>query len=119
MKGLARTRLAKSVHDAGWGMFIRMLEAKACRYGRVFGEVDRFFPSSQRCSACGRIDGPKPLNIREWFCPCGAAHERDLNAARNILAARRTDSPTPVELTSDSTSVEQSASNQEPTGSAA
>ncbi|WP_072815277.1 RNA-guided endonuclease InsQ/TnpB family protein, partial [Rhodococcus zopfii] len=87
--GLARTRLAKSVHDAGWGMFTRMLEEKAARYGRVFGKVDRFFPSTQTCSDCGRVDGKKPLSVRTWTCPCGAVHDRDLNAARNILAAGR------------------------------
>lgn len=87
--GLARTHLAKSVHDAGWATFIRLLEEKAARYGRVVGKVNRFFPSSQTCSTCGRIDGPKPLSVRTWTCPCGAVHDRDLNAARNILAAGR------------------------------
>lgn len=88
--GLARTRLAKSVHDAGWAMFIRLLEEKAARYGRTFGRVDRWFPSSQLCSACGVKDGPKPLSIREWRCAaCGVVHDRDLNAAKNILAAGR------------------------------
>lgn len=88
--GLARTRLAKSVHDAGWGMFTRMLEEKAARYGRAFQRVDRWFPSSQLCSVCGVSDGPKPLSIREWQCTaCGVVHDRDLNAARNILAAGR------------------------------
>nr|WP_277350826.1 RNA-guided endonuclease TnpB family protein [Rhodococcus sp. HNM0569] len=89
VSGLARTRLAKSVHDAGWGMFTRMLEEKAARYGRHFSKVDRWFPSSQLCSACGVVDGPKPLDVREWTCPCGAVHDRDLNAAINILAAGR------------------------------
>ncbi|WP_067668553.1 RNA-guided endonuclease InsQ/TnpB family protein [Nocardia miyunensis] len=92
VKGLARTRLAKSVHDAGWGMFTCMLQEKAVRYGRTFHKVDRFFPSSQLCSACGRIDGPKPLHICEWSCPCGATHDRDVNAAQNILAAGRAES---------------------------
>ncbi|MCB1293920.1 MAG: transposase [Gordonia sp.] len=88
--GLARTRLAKSVHDAGWSQFVGMLEYKAERYGRVFGKVDRFFPSSQLCSACRVQDGPKPLSIREWTCTaCGAVHDRDLNAAKNIHAAGR------------------------------
>ena len=88
--GLARTRLAKSVHDAGWAMFIRLLEEKAARYGRTFVRVDRWFPSSRLCSACGVKDGPKPLSIREWQCAaCGAVHDRDLNAAKNILAAGR------------------------------
>lgn len=91
VKGLARTRLAKSVHDAGWSMFVRLLQEKAQRYGRYFGKVDRFFPSSQLCSECGAIDGPKPLSVRSWTCPCGAVHDRDHNAARNILAAGRAD----------------------------
>ncbi|MGW4477920.1 RNA-guided endonuclease InsQ/TnpB family protein [Rhodococcus triatomae] len=89
VKGLARTRLAKSVHDAGWGLFTRLLEEKATRYGRDFVKVDRWFPSTHMCSACGALDGKKPLHVREWTCTCGAVHDRDLNAARNILAAGR------------------------------
>ncbi|MEU3012616.1 RNA-guided endonuclease InsQ/TnpB family protein [Nocardia asteroides] len=89
VKGLARTRLAKSVHDAGWSMFTRMLEEKAARYGRHFSTVDRFFPSTRLCSACGVVSEKKPLHIREWVCTCGAVHDRDLNAAHNILAAGR------------------------------
>ncbi|TCN52778.1 putative transposase [Rhodococcus sp. SMB37] len=88
--GLARTRLAKSVHDAGWAMFTRMVEEKAARYGRTFVKVDRFYPSSQLCSVCGMKDGRKPLSIREWQCAaCGVVHDRDLNAAKNIHAAGR------------------------------
>ncbi|MGY4098217.1 RNA-guided endonuclease InsQ/TnpB family protein [Nocardia sp. R16R-3T] len=87
VKGLARTRLAKSVHDAGWSMFTRMLEEKAQRYGRTFGKVNRWFPSTQMCSVCGALDGKKPLHVREWTCTCGTVHDRDLNAAINILAA--------------------------------
>jgi putative transposase len=87
--GLGRTRLAKSVHDAGWSQFVAMLEDKAARYGRTFGKIDRFAPTSQTCSACGRLDGLKPLSVREWTCPCGAAHDRDINAAINILAQGR------------------------------
>jgi putative transposase len=85
---LGRSRLAKSIYDAGWGQFIRMLEYKAGLYGRTLVKVDPWYPSSQVCSGCGRLDGPKPLKVRSWTCPnCGAAHDRDLNAARNILAA--------------------------------
>ncbi|KAF0846576.1 IS605 OrfB family transposase [Nocardia caishijiensis] len=88
--GLARTNLAKSIYDAGWSAFVRMLEMKAQRYGRTLHKINRYYPSSQRCFACGKIDGPKPLSIREWQCAsCGVAHDRDLNAARNILAAGR------------------------------
>lgn len=89
VKGLARTRLAKSVHDAGWGMFTRMLEEKANRYGRAFGKVNRFFPSTQMCSVCGALGGKKPLHVRAWTCICGTIHDRDVNAAINILAAGR------------------------------
>ncbi|MFD9685599.1 RNA-guided endonuclease InsQ/TnpB family protein [Kitasatospora sp. NPDC059146] len=92
VRGLARGRLAKSVHDAGWATFRRLLEEKAARYGRVIGIVPRAFPSSQLCSACGHRDGPKPLRVREWACgACGVLHDRDLNAARNILAAGQAD----------------------------
>jgi putative transposase len=88
--GLSRTRLAKSVNDAGWSAFARMLEYKARRYGRIFGKVGRFEPTSQVCSACGVKDGPKPLWVRTWVCPaCGAVHDRDVNAARNIVALGR------------------------------
>ncbi|MEU1524264.1 RNA-guided endonuclease TnpB family protein [Nocardia rhamnosiphila] len=92
VKGLARTRLAKSVHDASWGMFTRMLEEKATRYGRTFGKVDRWFPSTQLCSVCGALGGKKPLHVRTWTCTCGTTHDRDVNAAVNILAAGRAES---------------------------
>ncbi|MEE1831947.1 RNA-guided endonuclease InsQ/TnpB family protein [Streptomyces sp. SP17KL33] len=86
--GLARTRLAKSVHDAGWSSFIGMLKYKAQRYGRTLVTIGRFEPTSQTCSACGAVDGPKPLNVREWTCgACGAVHDRDVNAAINVKTA--------------------------------
>jgi putative transposase len=86
VKGMGRTRLAKSVHDAGWAQFVNMLEYKARKHGRVFAKVDRAFPSSQVCSACGFRDGPKPLHVRVWACGnCGTGHDRDHNAAKNIL----------------------------------
>ncbi|SEL82073.1 RNA-guided endonuclease InsQ/TnpB family protein [Nonomuraea pusilla] len=91
VKGLARTRLAKSVHDAGWSQFVAMLEYKAALYGRAFHRVDRWFPSSKLCSTCGAPATSMPLNVLEWACPCGAVHDRDLNAAINILAAGRAD----------------------------
>jgi putative transposase len=88
--GLGRTRLAKSVHDAAWGAFRRILEDKAQRYGRHVGIIGRFEPTSQTCSDCGVKDGPKPLAVRSWTCQnCFTAHDRDRNAARNILALGR------------------------------
>ncbi|MEV0627488.1 RNA-guided endonuclease InsQ/TnpB family protein [Nonomuraea wenchangensis] len=89
VKGMARTRLAKSVHDAGWSQFVAMLEYKAVRYGRTFARIDRFFPSSKLCSACGLLADKMPLSVRSWTCPCGAVHDRDVNAAINVLAAGR------------------------------
>ncbi|MFB6678424.1 RNA-guided endonuclease InsQ/TnpB family protein [Streptomyces sp. NPDC056390] len=88
VKGLARTKLAKSVHDAGWSQFVTMLAYKAARYGRTFIKIGRFEPTSQVCSTCGHRDGPKPLHVREWTCPaCGIVHDRDVNAAKNVKAA--------------------------------
>ena len=90
VSGLGRTRLAKSVHDAGWSAFVAMLQYKAARYGRTFARIGRFEPTSQLCSACGVRDGPKPLHVRSWTCAaCGTTHDRDVNAAKNILAAGR------------------------------
>ncbi|MGW2723031.1 RNA-guided endonuclease InsQ/TnpB family protein [Streptomyces sp. NPDC001492] len=86
--GLARTKLAKSVHDAGWAQFLSMLAYKAQRYGRSLVKIGRFEPTSQTCSTCGAVDGPKPLNIREWTCAaCGTVHDRDTNAAINVKTA--------------------------------
>lgn len=82
MMGLARTRMAKSVHDAGWAQLLAMLEYKAGRYGRTLVKVGRYEPTTQICSACGVVDGPKPLSVREWACvACGTTHDRDTNAA--------------------------------------
>lgn len=87
VSGLGRTNLAKSVHDVGWSSFVAMLDYKAKRYGRAFVKVDRWAPTSQMCSECGHKDGKKPLNVREWTCPqCESIHDRDVNAAKNILA---------------------------------
>ncbi|MEV4096159.1 RNA-guided endonuclease InsQ/TnpB family protein [Streptosporangium saharense] len=93
VKGLARTKLAESVHDAGWSQFVTMLEYKARRYGRTFVRIDRWFPSSKLCSACGVLVDAMPLTVRSWVCACGASHDRDVNAAINILAAGRAESP--------------------------
>ncbi|MDT0548021.1 MULTISPECIES: RNA-guided endonuclease TnpB family protein [Streptomyces] len=103
VRGLARGRLAKSVHDAGWSQFVMFCEYKATRRGRAFVKVARAFPSSQICSACGHRDGPKALHVRTWTCPqCRTRHDRDWNAGRNvrdegrrILAANTTAPPTP------------------------
>ena len=81
-------KLAKHIADASWGEFTRQLAYKANWAGRMYVEIDRFFPSSKRCSCCGFVKDKLLLDVRSWQCPeCGTTHDRDLNAARNVLAA--------------------------------
>ena len=81
-------KLAQAIADVSWGEITRQLAYKCRWYGRNYIEIDRWFPSSKRCSSCGHIVEKMPLNIREWDCPnCGTHHDRDLNASKNILAA--------------------------------
>ena len=80
--------LSKSIADAGWSEFLRQLEYKAGWYGRELVGIDKWYPSSKRCSDCGYTMPKMPLNVRQWTCPeCGSIHDRDVNAARNVLAA--------------------------------
>ena len=79
------------ISEASWGTFIRMLEYKCDWYGRNLVKIDRWFPSSKTCSSCGSIQSKMSLDIREWTCPdCGTHHDRDINAAKNILAVGNT-----------------------------
>jgi putative transposase len=78
--------LARAISDAAWRQFRTMLEYKAQWHGREVIAVDRWFPSSKLCSACGRLAAKMPLTVRVWACSCGVLHDRDVNAARNILA---------------------------------
>ncbi|MBB4914464.1 putative transposase [Streptosporangium saharense] len=79
--------LARAVSDTSWREMRSMLEYKAAWYGRTLVVVDRWFPSSKLCSACGALQDRMPLTVREWECACGVVHDRDVNAAKNILAA--------------------------------
>lgn len=83
---MSNRKLSKSIADVSWSEFVRQLEYKADWYGREIIKIDTWYPSSQICSNCGHKDGKKALSIREWTCPiCGTYHERDINAAINIL----------------------------------
>jgi putative transposase len=85
---LGNHRLARAISGAAWGDLRAMLEYKCDWYGRDLVVIDRWFPSSKTCSACGHTVASLPLSTREWACPsCGARHDRDINAAKNILAA--------------------------------
>ena len=87
--GMVRNRhLARAISDCGWREFRRQLAYKCERYGRTLVVIDRWYPSSKTCSACGHLIAELSLSARHWTCPaCRARHDRDLNAAKNILAA--------------------------------
>lgn len=89
IKGMLRSkRYSRSIADASWGEFVRQLEYRAEWRGRSLVKIDRFFPSTRTCSTCGHLGSRLPETIRDWKCPnCGAQHDRDVNAAKNILAA--------------------------------
>jgi putative transposase len=81
-------KLAAAIADASWSELVRQLEYKCQWYGRTLVKIDRWFPSSKRCGHCGHVVDKLPLDVREWDCPdCGTHHDRDINAANNILAA--------------------------------
>ncbi len=87
VKGMVKNRkLSKHISDCGWGMFVSMLEYKANWNDKQIIRINRFFPSSKTCNECGRIKSDLTLNDREWvFESCGCEHDRDVNAAKNIL----------------------------------
>ncbi len=83
--------LARAISDAGWGEFVRQLRYKAEWYGRTLVEIDRWYPSSKRCSWCGHVVDSLSLDVRRWSCPaCGTEHDRDVNAAVNVVAVGQT-----------------------------
>lgn len=81
-------KLAQAIADASWSQLVRQLEYKCQWYGRTLVKIDQWFPSSKRCGNCGHVALELPIDVREWDCPeCGTHHDRDINAANNILAA--------------------------------
>jgi putative transposase len=92
VSGMVKNRqLSRAVSDLGWRSFRTMLEYKCNKYGREFRVINRWEPTSQKCSHCGFKGGKKELDVREWIClNCGTLHDRDVNAAINILNAGNT-----------------------------
>lgn len=88
IRGMARTRLARSIHDAGWGILVRLIEEKASAAGRTVVREDRWAPTTRTCAVCGIVSDPKPLSVRTWQCAhCSSDLDRDYNAATNIMVA--------------------------------
>jgi putative transposase len=116
VKGMAANRrLAKAISDCGWGTFRGLLACKAQRAGRRLVVVDRWYPSSKTCSSCGRLLAALTLSTRTWVCPsCGARHDRDHNAAKNILAAGLAVTACGADISHTGFSRVQSALKQEP-----
>lgn len=87
LRGMVKNHnLAQALNDAAIGTTIRAIETKATMHGKEVTKIDRFFPSSKMCSKCGTLQSRMPLSVRNWACDCGAVHDRDENAACNVLA---------------------------------
>jgi putative transposase len=116
VSGMVRNRrLARAISDCGWREFRRQLAYKCERYGRDLVVIDRWYPSSKTCSACGHRLAELSLGTRQWTCPsCGARHDRDINAARNILAAGQAVTACGAGIRHSGTSRVQPAVKQEP-----
>ena len=83
--------LARHIGQAGWNQIARRPRDKCEWYGRTLVIADKWFPSSQRCSQCGHVDGKKPIGMRDWTCSgCGTCHDRDINAAKNLSRVGQT-----------------------------
>ncbi len=92
-------KLARHITQAGWSQIVRRLQDKCEWYGRTLVIADKWFPSSQRCSECGHVDGKKSLDVRDWTCDeCGTCHDRDINAAKNLSRVGQTRIQAPGDL---------------------
>jgi putative transposase len=116
VKNMVRNRkLAKAISDCGWGEFRRQLARKCERAGRDLIVINRWYPSSKTCSACGHLLAELSLSTRHWTCPsCGSRHNRDINAAKNILAAGQAVTACGAGIRHSGTSRVRSAVKQEP-----
>ncbi len=116
VSGMVRNRkLARVISDCGWSEFRRQLEYKCARYGRQLVVIDRWYPSSKTCSACGYLLAELSLGTRHWTCPsCGTRHDRDVNAAKNIMAAGRAVTACGADVRHSGISRVQSAVKQDP-----
>lgn len=116
VKNMVRNRcLARAISDCGWGEFRRQLEYKCEWYGRQLIAIDRWYPSSKTCSACGHLLASLSLSTRHWTCPsCGTRHDRDVNAAKNILAAGQAVTACGADVRHSGISRVRSAVKQEP-----
>jgi putative transposase len=116
VRNMVRSRnLARAISCTGWAELRRMLEYKAQRHGRIVVAVDRWYPSSKTCSVCGHLLAELGLGTRHWTCPgCGARHDRDINAAKNILAAGQAVTACGADVRHLEKPPVQSAVNQEP-----
>lgn len=114
--GMVRNRhLARAISDCGWGEFRRQIHYKCQRYGRRLVVIDRWYPSSKTCSECGYLLADLSLSTRTWQCPsCGTRHDREINAAKNILAAGQAVAACGADVSHSGTSGVQSAVKQEP-----
>ena len=92
---LRNRHLARAIADAGFGEFLRQLAYKTGWYGSTLWAADRWYPSSKTCSGCGTVNHGLTLSERRWTCDCGLQHDRDVNAARNLLAAMTLQPATP------------------------
>lgn len=115
VKNMVRNRcLARVISDCGWGEFRRQLQYKTAKHGRHLIVIDRWYPSSKTCSACGHLLAELSLNTRTWQCPsCGTRHDRDINAAKNILAAGQAVSACGADVRQSGSSRVRSAVKQE------
>jgi len=116
VSNMVRNRhLARVISGCGWGEFRRQLDYKCARYGRQLVVIDRWYPSSKTCSACGHLLAELSLSARAWPCPsCGTRHDRDINAAKNILAAGQAVTACGADVRHSGTPRVRSAGKQEP-----